>query len=104
MSKTFDPDKHFVKIRGMNGVRYHQNGCEFNSGYAYIGKLKADDKPATDPVAEKKDVRAAARAKINKRKDKNKGNLDGFREGEAPEAVTLANKENATALQAEENA
>ncbi len=102
MSKTFDPDKHHVKIRGMNGIRYHQDGCEFSAGYQYIGKLNAPDKPAADPVANKKDVRAAARAKINRRKGKD--GLKGYREGESPEAVTLANKENVAARQAEERA
>lgn len=101
MSKTFDPDKHFVKVRGMTGVHYEQDGSKFNSGHKYLGKLKGDDKPAVDPVAEKKDVRAAARAKINKKKGK--GSLKGFREDEAPETVSLANKENSAARQAEEN-
>jgi hypothetical protein len=102
MSKKFDPDKHYVKVRGMGTVHYEQDGCKFNSGRKFIGKLNGEAKPVVEAAAtEKKDVRAQARAKINKKKGK--GSLDGFREDEAPEAVSSAHKENVAARQAEEN-
>jgi hypothetical protein len=101
MSKKFDPDKHYVKVRGMGTVHYEQDGSKFNSGHTYLGPLNGKKKPVVEAATEKKDVRAQARAKINKKKGK--GSLDGFREGEAPEAVSSAHKENEAARKAEEH-
>lgn len=102
MSKKFDPDKHYVKIRGMGSVHYEQDGCKFNSGHTYIGPLEVDKKPTAEVVAEeKKDIRAQARAKIGRKKGK--GSLDGFRGGEAPDAVSSAHKENEAARKAEDH-
>lgn len=101
MSKTpeFDPDRHYVKIRNMQGVHYEQDGCKFGSGHQYLGRL--DGKK--EPQQVKEDVRAKAREKIAKAVQK-KGNLEGFKEKEAPDAVAAAVKENEAARQAEENA
>ncbi len=103
MSKEFDPDSHYAKIRGPNGVRYHQNGCEYNSGWKYLGKLKAD-KPK--PAEKKDDARESARKKIAKKRGKKseKPGLDGFRNKQTPDAVSSAEREDEAARQAEENA
>jgi len=103
MSKEFDPDQHFVKIRGMNGIYYEQDGCKFNSGWKYIGKLKAD-KP--EPAEKKDDARTSARKKIAKKRGKKseKPGLDGFRNRQTPDAVSSAEKEDEAARQAEDNA
>ena len=33
--KQFDPDKPYVKKRGMNGVYYEQAGARFTAGYKF---------------------------------------------------------------------
>jgi hypothetical protein len=99
--KEFDPDKSFTKVRGMGSIHYEQDGCKFNAGHKYLGKIDGTETPAL--IAEKKiDVRERARAKINKKKDKPA--LTGFRNKEAPDVVSSAEKEDAAARQAEENA
>ena len=104
----FDPDKAFVKVRGMNGVHYEQDGHKFSAGYEHLGKLNAK-KPAPDDDDDKSDVRERARAKIAKKKKASKkkagkGNLDGFKDKEAPDAVSSAVKEDEAARRAEEHA
>ena len=104
MSKEFDPDQPFVKKRSMTGVTYEQDGCKFNSGHKYIGKLKAD-KPAAE-TKPKDDARESARKKIAKKRGKKspKPGLDGFRNKETPDAMSSAEQENDAARQAEEHA
>lgn len=105
MSKEFDPDQHFVKVRGMSGIHYEQNGCKFNAGYKYLGKLKSD-KPAASQTPKKDDARESVRKKIAKKRGKKseKPGLDGFRNKETPDAVSSAEREDEAARQAEENA
>ena len=95
----FDPDKPFIKVRSMTGVRFHQDGHEFSAGYVHLGKLKKDG-TTEKPEEVKKDVRARAKAKIAAKT----GNLDGFKKKEAPDAVESMLQENDAARQAEENA
>lgn len=109
MSKEFDPDKPFVKIRGMGQVHYEQDGCKFNSGYKFVEKLNSKEpaKPAASPPPAKKkqsDVRKRAAAKIAGKKGGDDDGLEGFRNKETPDAVTGAVKENAAAKAAEEHA
>ena len=104
MTKKFDPDKPHVKIRGMHGVCYEQDGNRFNAGHKYIGK--ADKTPEKEKEA-KQDARSRAREKIAKkrgRKKKGEDPLDGFREEETPDAVAGAIKEDVAAKAAEEHA
>lgn len=101
MSKKFDPDKPYVKIRGMGTVNFEQDGHRFTSGHVHIGPIKQVDKPDKPAPEKKEDVRARARAKINKKKGK--GSLKDFRENESPDAVSSAVKENAAAKAAEEH-
>lgn len=105
--KQFDPDKPYVKKRGMNGVYYEQAGARFTAGYKFVANIgvkpEDEDKPAPKkPVG---DARERARAKIAQ-KSKKKGDdpLKDFREPEAPDAVAGALKEDAAARKAEENA
>lgn len=102
--KEFDPDKPFIKVRGMGQIHYEQNGCKFTAGRKYVGKLNADvKKPAPEKEVEKKeDVRARARAKIGKKAGKD--SLKDFRVQESPDAIIGAKKEDEAARQAEENA
>ena len=100
MTKKFDPDKPFVKVRGMNGIHYEQAGHKFNSGHIHLGSLKNGGKKVEPKPVDKKDVRARARAKIEKKKGK--GSLKGFREDDTPGPIKSAMKENETARQAEE--
>lgn len=104
MSK-FDPDKPYVRIRGIGSVRYIQDGKVYSSGYKYLSKADGTQTPA-EIKKEKDDVRSRARAKIaSKRKKKPEEDpLEGFRESETPDAISTAKKENAAARQAEENA
>lgn len=107
MSKVnFDPDKPFVKVRGMGQVHYEQNGCKFNSGYRYAGKLNSKESPAEEKKAATKkqsDVRARAAAKIAGKKGDD-DSLEGFRAKETPDAVSSAVKEDAAAKAAEKHA
>ena len=106
MSKKpqFDPDKAFIKVRGMGSIHYEQNGHKFNSGYVYIGPV--DGKPAPkakkDPEKKKATARERARAKIAQKKGEDP--LDGYRPTETPDAVTGAKQEDEAARQAEEHA
>lgn len=104
--KIFDPDKPYIKVRGMGTIHYEQDGCKFNSGHNYIGKLNEPAPSAEKIEADKKDVRSSARAKISgKRKKKSeKPSLEGFRHPETPTAVKGAAQENEAARQAEDNA
>ena len=105
MSKKFDPDKAHVKVRGMNGIHYEQNGSKFSAGHQYVGQVDGSKAKPEKPEKSKEDVRKSAAAKIAKKMGK-KGSdpLDGFRPKETPDAVTGAKKEDQAARQAEENA
>lgn len=95
----FDPDKHYVKVRGMNGIHYEQDGHKFNAGHKHVGKLiVTSDGKAVETAEPKEDVRARARAKIAAKK----GDLDGFRKTENPTNVDAMLDENAAARKAEE--
>ena len=103
----FDPDKAFVKHRGLDGVWFEQDGQRFNSGLQHIGPINAKKPKPKDPA--KDDVRERARQKIAKKKSKKKtakkkGNLDGYRQQETPDAVSSAVKEDEAARRAEEHA
>ncbi|MHC4704026.1 MAG: hypothetical protein ACYTFQ_25990 [Planctomycetota bacterium] len=102
MSKKFDPDKPSVKVRGMGAVHYEQGGHKFNSGHKHIGPVKGAAASNEKPPEKREDVLARARAKIGKKKADDK--LKDFREGEGPDAVTQAKKEDAAAKAAEEGA
>lgn len=103
--KQFDPDKPFVKKRGMGQIHYEQDGHKFDADHRYVGKLESEPEKPEPKKDSKEDVRARARAKINKKRKKPEDDpLDGFRPSEAPEAVSGARKEDAAARAAEEHA
>lgn len=101
--KQFDPDKPYVKKRGMTGVYYEQDGAKFSSGYKFMEELESQSKPEK-PAKKKDDVRKRAAAKIAAKRGKEDDPLDGFRGASTPEAVSSAAKENEAARRAEENA
>lgn len=92
----FDPDIEHQKVRTYGkGVRYHQKGHEFTSGFADLGKIKAGKtREVVEEATENtsfQDVRARAAEK-----------LEGFKKPEVTESVALALDENAAAAAAEE--
>ena len=97
--KEFNPDKPYLKKRSMVGVRFEQDGHEFNAGHKLIGKIK-DDGTTEHPDEIKKDIRARAAEKIAAKKGKK--SLKDFREKETPGPVEAMVKENAAAAKAEE--
>lgn len=93
---TFDPDKPYVKIRGMGSVNYIQDNKRYTSGFKYIGKATKDGKVIAE---EREDVRNRARQKIA---NKAKNSLKDFRTKETPDAVSSAIMEDKAAKSAEE--
>lgn len=95
--KEFDPKRLHSKHRSMNGVHFEQDGCKFNAGGKYVGKL-AKTGEVVVPEVSKEDVRARARAKIAAKT----GDLDGFKPRESTLGVENMLKENDAAKQAED--
>lgn len=108
--KQFDPDKPYVKKRGMTGVYYEQDGARFSAGFKFVANIGVRPEDEKKPAAEKKksagDARERARAKIAQKSKKKKDDdpLKDFREPETPDAVAGAMKEDAAARKAEEHA
>jgi hypothetical protein len=106
MSIQFDPDKPYVKKRGMGQVTYEQAGARFTAGHKFMEYLEEAPKPK-EPPKDRKDVRERAAAKIAKKKragKKDEDPLDGFRQDETPGAMSSAKKEDDAARRAEEHA
>lgn len=106
MSKEpqFDPDKPFVKVRGMGSIHFEQNGHRFGAGHQYIGPIDEKPKPQKKAAAKKKRGSARERAQAKIANKKGEDPLKGFRGDETPDAVSSAVKEDDAARQAEEHA
>lgn len=106
MSIQFDPDKPYVKKRGMGQVTYEQAGARFTAGHKFMELLEEAPKPEEPPKDKKDDVRARAAAKIAKKRGGKKEDdpLEGFRPDETPGAMSSAKKEDDAARRAEEHA
>lgn len=101
----FDPAKNYQKVRVYGaGVRYHQNGCEYTSGFKLIGEIGMTPKD----VKVKEDKKEQAKAKKKNSRDEIRARaaekLAGFKTPETTDAISEALNENAAAAAAEINA
>jgi hypothetical protein len=91
----FDPDKDFQKqSRYGKSAIYIQDGCKFDAGYKYIGRVADPTDTPEKRKADQQTVRDRAKEKL--------GKLKGFTVEDKPDAVKQALNENQAAREAEE--
>jgi hypothetical protein len=96
----FDHNAPSVKQRVLNGsVTHTQNGVVFSAGYEPLRRVKV---PVAPSILQKKKKAAKRPQRQVSARERAAEKLEGFKDGDAPDAVKDALREDASAKHAEE--